>query len=113
MCCSAALLCSKCLVFFINCVNLQPTAGGTRQERQKEEEEEERLKYSQNEDDDTSSRYQQSPWDDGSQFNLSGVQDRRADGRRRRYTIHKDDRAGKNKSSGEKFKKEEVKLRGV
>lgn len=73
----------------------------------------ERLKYSQNEDDDTSSRYQQSPWDDGSQFNLSGVQDRRADGRRRRYTIHKDDRAGKNKSSGEKFKKEEVKLQGV
>ncbi len=41
-----------------------------------------RLMYSQNEDDDTRSRYQKIPLDDGSQFNLGRVQDRRMDGRK-------------------------------
>ena len=90
--------------------------GRKEKRREEEEEEEERLKYSQNEDDDTSSRYQQSPWDDGSQFNLSGSRtDGRTDGRTavQIYDPQGRESRKKTKAPGRNSKKEEVKLRGL
>lgn len=49
----------------------------TTERKEKVKTQREREMYSQNEDDDTRSRYQKISSDDGSQFNLKGVQDRR------------------------------------